>query len=73
MNTPRFRLLPLALVLLAAADAEAQVRPAVVTSATPYGLQRGSTVTFVVDGANLEGASEVLCSDPGLTDRKSVV
>jgi hypothetical protein len=55
------------LALLIAATAAAQVRPSVLTSATPYGLQRGTTVTFVVDGANLEGATEVLFSDAGLT------
>jgi hypothetical protein len=65
-STPSVRSLPLVLALLVAADVQAQVRPAVLTSATPYGLQRGSTVTFVVDGANLEGASEVLFSDAGL-------
>jgi hypothetical protein len=55
------------LALLIAATAAAQVRPSVLTSATPYGLQRGTTVTLVVDGANLEGATEVLFSDAGLT------
>lgn len=58
-----------ALALAFAATAAAQVRPSVLTSATPYGLQRGTTVTFVVDGANLEGATEVLFSDVGLTGR----
>jgi hypothetical protein len=55
------------LALLVASTAAAQVRPSVLTSATPYGLQRGTTVTFVVDGANLEGATEVLFSHAGLT------
>ena len=55
------------LALGALSDAHAQVRPSVITGATPYGLQRGTTATFDVDGANLEGASAVLFSDPGLS------
>jgi hypothetical protein len=57
----------LAAVLLAPAGGFAQVRPSVLTSATPYGLQRGTSTRLVVDGANLEGASDVIFSDPGLT------
>ena len=67
MSRLTLRSLLMALTLLIAATAAAQVRPSVLTSATPYGLQRGTTATFVVDGANLEGATEVLFSDAGLT------
>lgn len=45
----------------------AQTRPSVLTGMTPYGLQRGTSASFVVDGANLEGADQVIFSDPGLT------
>jgi hypothetical protein len=47
--------------------AGAQTRPAALTSLTPYGIQRGTTATFAVDGANLSGADAVLFSDPGLS------
>ena len=67
MSRLTLRSLLMTLTLLIAATAAAQVRPSVLTSATPYGLQRGTTATFVVDGANLEGATEVLFSDAGLT------
>lgn len=53
--------------ILSAADSLAQVRPSVLTAATPYGLQRGTSARIVVDGANLDDASDVLFSDAGLT------
>jgi hypothetical protein len=52
---------------LMVSHAHAQVRPSVLTGATPYGIQRGTSVRVMVEGANLEGASGVLFSDPGLT------
>ena len=52
---------------LVAAEAMAQTRPAALTSLTPYGIQRGTTATFTVDGANLMGADTVIFSDPGLS------
>jgi hypothetical protein len=54
-------------VLAAGTQGRAQVRPSVLSSGTPYGIERGTSVRVVVDGANLEGASDVICSDPGLT------
>lgn len=54
---------------VAATPVVAQTRPAVLTSLTPYGIERGSTATFIVDGANLAGADAVLFSDPGLSAR----
>jgi hypothetical protein len=55
-------------ILAASAGAAlGQTRPSVVTGMTPYGLQRGTTATFRVDGANLAGADAVLFTDPGLT------
>jgi hypothetical protein len=67
--TRSFLLLMASVVLgvVSAADSPAQVRPSVLTAATPYGLQRGTSARIVVDGANLEGASAVLFSDAGLT------
>jgi hypothetical protein len=47
--------------------AAAQTRPSVLTGMTPYGLQRGTSAMFRVDGANLAGADQVLFTDPGLT------
>ncbi len=47
----------------------AQTRPAALTSLTPYGLQRGTTGTFTVDGANLAGADTVMFTDEGLSAR----
>ncbi len=51
----------------AAAPAEAQRRPAAITGMTPYGLERGTTADFVVDGANLEGADGALFDDESLS------
>jgi hypothetical protein len=48
-------------------SAAAQTRPAALTSLTPYGIQRGTTATFTVDGANLMDADQVIFSDPGLS------
>ena len=42
-----------ALAGLVPVPAEAQTRPAALTSLTPYGIQRGTTATFTADGANL--------------------
>lgn len=52
-----------------ASPASAQTRPSVLTSLTPYGLQRGTTATFTVDGANLVDADAVLFTDTGLSAR----
>ena len=52
-----------------APDVTAQTRPPALTGLTPYGLQRGTTATFTVDGANLMGADAVIFSDPGLSAR----
>ena len=53
--------------LLTAVAVDAQTRPAVLTSITPYGLQQGTTVSFKVDGANIAGADRVIFDDPGLS------
>jgi hypothetical protein len=50
-----------------AASALAQTRPPVLFSVTPYGIQRGTTATFTVDGANIANADRVIFSAPGLT------
>jgi hypothetical protein len=52
---------------LVAAPAYAQTRPPVLLDIEPYGLQRGTTVTFTVNGANLMGADKVLFDDAGLS------
>jgi hypothetical protein len=52
-----------------AALAGAQTRPASIAMARPTGGQRGTTVTVVIDGNNLAGASAVLFDVPGLAAR----
>ncbi len=59
----------LLLMLLMAATAKAQVAQPYITTTSPMGGKRGSTVTFTVDGYNLTNASEVLWSRPGITSR----
>jgi len=57
----------LALAGFGTVRADAQVRPSVLTGMTPYGLQRGTTVVFAVDGANIDGATKVIFDDAGLS------
>ena len=47
--------------------AVAQVRPPVLTSVTPYGLQRGTTVTLTLEGANIASTDQVVFDVPGLS------
>ncbi len=49
------------------ATAQAQVAQSYITSISPMGAKRGSTVSFTIDGFNLGGASEVVWSKPGVT------
>jgi hypothetical protein len=56
-------------ILLAAAVAGAQVRPAAIGSVRPTGAQRGTTATLTVEGHNLGEASAVLFDHPGLSGR----
>ena len=58
-----------AVPLVAPSTVAAQTRPPVLTGVSPYGLQRGTTVAFTVEGANLEGADAVLFTHEGLTAR----
>jgi hypothetical protein len=46
--------------------ASAQTRPPTLVSVTPYGVQRGRTVTFTIEGRNLTGATLLLFDDPGI-------
>jgi hypothetical protein len=57
----------LAVALLMAMPAAAQVRPPVLTTVTPYGLQRGTTVTLTLEGANIANTDQVVFDVPGLT------
>lgn len=59
----------LLLMLLMTATAEAQVAQPYITTTSPMGGKRGSTVTLTVDGYNLTGASEILWSRPGIASR----
>lgn len=54
-------------IACASAPAFAQTRPPVLFSVSPYGIQRGTTATFTVDGANIGQADSVIFSTPGLT------
>jgi len=63
----RVGLFTLALAALDVSAAGAQTRPSLLTGMTPYGLQRGTSVVFTVDGANIEGVTEVLFDDAGLS------
>ena len=72
MPRPRlvlFFFLPLAVLLLTAGPARAQVRPSHVYAIDPRGVVRGSTSEVVVDGANLEGATAVLFDEAGFRGR----
>ena len=55
------------LLVSATAQGLAQTRPPVLFSVTPYGIQRGTTATFAVEGANIADADRVIFSAPGLT------
>src|SRR5690242_2381693 len=66
MMKARYWLL-LALILIIAATAQAQVAQPYITTTSPLGARRSTTVTFTVDGYNLTGASDVLWSKPGVT------
>jgi hypothetical protein len=57
----------IAVTLLTALPAAAQVRPPVLTSVTPYGLQRGTTVTLTLEGANIASTDQVVFDVPGLS------
>ncbi len=55
--------------LMSAATVQAQVAQPYITTTSPMGGKRGSTVTLTVDGYNLTNASEVLWSKPGIASR----
>jgi hypothetical protein len=59
----------IAAILLAcvAAPAAAQTRPPVLFAVTPYGIQRGTSATFLVEGANIAQADRVIFSAAGLS------
>lgn len=48
---------------------QAQTAPPYLTMSSATGAQRGTTITFTVDGYNLNDAREVLWSHPGITSR----
>ncbi len=59
----------LMLTLAASSMAQAQVAQPYITTTSPLGAKRGTTMTFTVDGYNLSNASEVLWSKPGITSK----
>src|SRR3990172_263617 len=46
-----------------------QTTPPTVAFTTPPGLQRGSTVTVIIEGTDLTGARAIVFSEPGLSGR----
>jgi hypothetical protein len=65
---PSIRVIGTALAITCvAASASAQTRPPVLFSVTPYGIQRGTTATFTVDGANIANTDRVIFSTPALS------
>lgn len=56
-------------ILISAVTVQAQIAQPYITTTSPMGGKRGSTVTFTVDGYNLSNASEVLWSKPGIVSR----
>ena len=56
-----------AMCVLMTPAAHAQMRPPVVSSMTPYGIQGGTTAEFAVEGANLGGCDQVLFDVAGLS------
>ncbi len=65
--TRHLRIAAASIVLaVVAVPARSQTRPPVLFSVTPYGMQRGTTATFTVDGANIASADRVIFSAPGL-------
>ena len=59
----------LLLMLLMTASVQAQVAQPYITTTSPMGGKRGSTVTFTVDGYNLTDASEIIWSKPGISSK----
>lgn len=47
----------------------AQTRPPTLVSVTPYGIQRGKTATFTIEGRNLTDASRIQFDDSGIKAR----
>ncbi|MDQ3010973.1 MAG: PPC domain-containing protein [Acidobacteriota bacterium] len=59
----------LALMSGVAVASQAQVAQPYITTTSPMGAKRGTTMTFTVDGYNLTNASEIIWSKPGITSR----
>ncbi|MEO6725383.1 MAG: PPC domain-containing protein [Blastocatellia bacterium] len=59
----------LALMSGVAVASQAQVAQPYITTASPMGAKRGTTMTFTIDGYNLTNASEIIWSKPGITSR----
>lgn len=53
-------------ILLGSGAAFGQMRPPTVSMIAPHGGQRGTTITFAVEGSNLTGASQILFDDPSI-------
>src|SRR5215510_7356633 len=53
-----------AVILVAAGTAFGQMRPPTISMIAPHGGQRGTTITFAIEGTNLTRASQILFDDP---------
>jgi hypothetical protein len=69
MNRHVIAALAAAVVVLGPTAASAQLRPPMITSVSPSGLQRGTTATLALEGTNLDGADRILFEDARMTGR----
>ena len=63
----------LILALAAPFRADEPIIPPTVDKVWPAGMERGTTMTFKVDGRNIAGADEVIFDSPGITAKVSQV
>src|SRR5579862_365645 len=62
-------MIALGLSFAAPSRASEPIIPPTVSTISPAGMQRGTTVTFLLEGRNLAGATEVIFDDAGLTGK----
>lgn len=68
----RYRLTPVVALLLAmlvvdTSAARAQTAPPTLEKVSPTGAERGTRVTLVIEGTNIDGATRVIFSEPGFS------
>src|SRR5262245_54493267 len=65
----RLSLLSVCVFLATSCFLLSQTTPPTVSFTSPAGMQRGTSGTFLIEGTGLEGASEIVFSEPGLTGK----